>query len=165
MITLFELRQKNPREFEEYIAKLLPKLGYSNVYLTPYTFDSGYDIKADKKGQRILFECKRYSKQNKVGSREVRIFADTCRRLKAYKGIFITTSDFTKTVEEEQKSRSLPIEFWDGKEVIKKIKNTEKVKAYCINCKKELRGHYTNFDWRIEVRKKFESLEQLTIIN
>jgi len=160
MITLPELRQKTPREFEEYIAKLLPKLGYSKVYLTPYTSDSGYDIKADKKNNRVLFECKRYSNQNKVGSRDVRIFADACRRLKADSGIFITTSNFTRTVEEEQKSRSIPIEFWNGKELIKKIKNTKKVKAYCINCKRELNRYYITFDFKIKVQERFASLEK-----
>lgn len=74
--SLAQLRNKSPRQFEEYIALLLPELGYTNVSLTNLTADSGYDIEAYKNNEKVLFECKKYSEHNKVGSRDIRIFAD-----------------------------------------------------------------------------------------
>ena len=154
MITLNQLRAKSPREFENYIAKLLPKLGYNKIKITSQTADSGYDIEAYKNNKKVLFECKRYSENNKVGSRDVRIFADACRRLRAQKGIFLTTSDFTKTVYEEQKTRKIDIKFWNGKELLRQIMNSKNIRAYCIQCKTPLKGYYKSFDWKENVASK-----------
>jgi len=152
MTSLYDLKSMNPRHFEEYVAKLLAELHYSKVELSSYTADSGYDISAYKDGKLILFECKRYSDTNKVGSRDVRIFADACRRMKAKKGIFITTSSFTRTVYQEQRERGIEIEFWDGKELIRRIKSKKPVPAYCIICNKNIKGKmYEEFDWKDEV--------------
>lgn len=161
MITLDQLRAKSPREFEEYIAKLLIKLGYTKVRLTSQSADSGYDIEAHKDNNIVLFECKCYSENNKVTSRDVRIFADTCRRLKAQKGIFITTSDFTKTVNEEQKERKVEIKFWNGKELLRQIMGSKNIEAYCISCRTPLKGHYKSYDWKENVysRPRFPNLE------
>lgn len=147
------LRQKSPRQFEEYIASILPNMGYKNIKLTSLTADSGYDISATKDNKKILFECKKYSENNKVGSRDVRIFADACRRMNADKGIFITTGYFTSTVAEEQRSRSIDIEFWNGKELIRQIKNLGEIKAFCIHCNKPIIGYYAKFDWKKNVAR------------
>ncbi len=154
MITLNQLRAKSPREFENYIAKLLPKLGYNKIKITSQTADSGYDIEAYKNNKKVLFECKRYSENNKVGSRDIRIFADACRRIRAQKGVFITTSYFTRTVNEEQKTRKIDIEFWDGKELLRQTMNSKNIGAYCISCKAQLKGYYKSFDWKENVVSK-----------
>jgi hypothetical protein len=182
MVSLNQLRKKSPREFERFVANVLSKMDYKHIKLTSYTSDSGYDIEAFKNNKRVLFECKRYSEYNKVGSREIRIFADACRRRKAVKGVFITTSDFTKNVWKEQKERSLSLEFWDGQTFLEKIrKGSQKYKAspkvnyehkkwlknyvkkqkhrrtqkFCINCKKKLEGFYTRFDKKEKILKRF----------
>ena len=101
-------------------------MGYNDIKLTPFIADSGYDISANKNGQKILFECKKYT-YNIVSSRNIRIFADACRRMGADKGIFITTTDFTSTVFEEQNQRSIEIDFWNGKELVRRMKNLEMI--------------------------------------
>ena len=55
------MRGMSPRGFEDYIAKILPNLGYTRIKLTNFTADSGYDIEAYKDNKKTLFECKRYS--------------------------------------------------------------------------------------------------------
>lgn len=153
MISLDLLRNDTPRGFEEFVAKLLPKLGYSDVKLTSQAADSGYDISAIKQTKKLLFECKKYSADNKVGSRDVRIFADACRRMHANHGIFVTTGFFTRTVAIEQKDRAIEIEFWDGNELLRQIKNSKPIRAYCAQCKKTIKGNYTEFDWKHQVRR------------
>ena len=140
MVKLSYLLNLSPRDFEEHVARLLPKLGYRNVKLTSHSSDSGYDISAVKDKKIVLFECKRYSPEKKVGAREVRIFADACRRKNADKGIFITTGNFTRTVVSEQKERQISIEFWDGKHLIQEINNAEKgnIKALLIFIREEM---------------------------
>ncbi len=165
MISLESLRNDTPRGFEEYIAKLLPKLGYSAVKLTSQAADSGYDISAIKQAEKVLFECKKYSADNKVGSRDVRIFADACRRMRANHGIFVTTGFFTRTVAIEQKDRAIEIEFWDGNELLRQIKNSKPVRAYCVQCNKTIKGNYTEFDWKHQVRRTTESVKLKKAIN
>lgn len=157
MKTLEQLRNLTPRQFEEFIATFLPKLGYKSVRLTSQTADSGYDVSAYKDNEMVLFECKKYSANNKVGSRDVRIFADACRRKKAKKGTFVTTGFLTSTVAAEQRERSIKIEFWDGNELLKQLKNSEKVDAFCIQCNKRIKGSYDHFDWKRKVAHRMES--------
>jgi len=165
MISLESLRNDTPRGFEEFIAKLLPKLGYSDVKLTNQVADSGYDISAIKQAEKVLFECKKYSAENKVGSRDIRIFADACRRMYANYGIFVTTGFFTKTVAIEQKERAIDIEFWDGNELLRQIKNSKPIRAYCVKCNKTIKGNYTEFDWKYQVGRTVESSKLKKAIN
>ncbi len=157
MKTLKQLRNLTPRQFEESIATLLPKLGYKNIKLTSQTADSGYDISAYKDTKKVFFECKKYSANNKVGSRDVRIFADACRRKNVKKGIFITTGYFTSTVNVEQQERSIKIQFWDGDELLRQMKNSEKIDAFCIQCNKKIKGYYNQFDWKDKVAHRMNS--------
>jgi len=121
-ITLEMLYDLTPRQFEMFIIwQILPNLGYSEPYLTPYTADSGYDGSVKQSGKLVLVECKKFSPKNKVGVRDVRNLADACLRLNATQGIFITTSVFTKAALNEQRARSFKIEFWNGKELMYKI--------------------------------------------
>ncbi len=157
MKTLKQLRNQTPRQFEEFIATLLPKLEYKKIRLTSLTADSGYDIEAYKDSKKVLFECKKYSASNKVGSRDVRIFADACRRMKAKMGIFVTTGFFTSTVAKEQNERTINIQFWDGDELLRQIKNSDKIDAFCIQCNKKIRGYYKQFDWKQNVVRTLET--------
>ena len=52
----------------------------------------------------------------------MRNLADACLRLNVNRGIFITTSDFTQAALKEQNARRLKIEFWNGMDLINKIK-------------------------------------------
>ena len=58
MKTLKQLRNLTPRQFEESIATLLPKLGYKNIKLTSQTADSGYDISAYKDTKKVFLNVR-----------------------------------------------------------------------------------------------------------
>lgn len=109
--------------FEKFIFSVFRNLGYFDLRLTSFSQDGGYDIQAKKDGILVLGECKRYNPKNKISVKAVSRLADTVKRKKAQKGIFVTTSSFTKDCYREQKERDIEIEFWDGKYLIKLIRN------------------------------------------
>ncbi len=96
-------RELSPRKFEEIVAEVLDRLGYS-VELTPATNDGGFDIcaaKSERTGGRFLYlvECKRYVPPSKVGVGIVRALHGVVQQRRATAGLIITTSFFTKNAE------------------------------------------------------------------
>jgi restriction endonuclease Mrr len=88
------------RQFEELIADLLEKDGYS-VELGPGTKDGGYDIFATRDlGVSGLFSCvwqaKKLKSSNKVKLHVIRELADTRSERRATKGIIATTTYLTR---------------------------------------------------------------------
>ena len=104
-----ELYSLAPRQFEELIAELLASHGYE-VQLTSQTRDGGYDIMAVHKDElgldtTFLIECKRYSKNNKVGVSQIRQIHGIKDFLNVSKGIIVTTSSFTADAKKHVSSR------------------------------------------------------------
>ena len=93
------LRSLTPRKFEETVAELLSRQGYS-VELTPASGDGGVDIYAAKKNGLgdflYLVECKRWNPPNNVGVQVVRSLHGVVQQKRATAGIVATTSFFTK---------------------------------------------------------------------
>lgn len=95
---------KHPREFERLVVKLLQKMGYGGEVvdsgqITQYTNDKGIDgiIKEDILGfGRINIQAKRYDSSIKVQRDEVQKFVGALAVAQSDKGVFITTSDFSK---------------------------------------------------------------------
>jgi Restriction endonuclease len=95
-----ELYNLTPRQFEEFIAELLNKMGYT-VRLGPGSKDGGVDVFAERDQdfgpELTLVQCKRNSPVNKVGEPIIKqLHADVNDR-KASKGLVVTTSFFTST--------------------------------------------------------------------
>jgi hypothetical protein len=93
------LFQLSPRRFEELVADLWDKLGYS-VQLTAQTRDGGRDIIAiggTEARVRFLIECKRYTRSRKVSIEHVRSLYGVKAHEQASKAILATTSGFTPT--------------------------------------------------------------------
>lgn len=96
---------KTPRAFESLVVKLLQKMGYGGKIkqsetVTPYSNDGGIDgiIKEDILGfGRIYIQAKRYAPHKSVGSSEVRNFVGALASASSSKGVFITTSSFTRS--------------------------------------------------------------------
>lgn len=92
----------NPKRFEELVVQLLGKMGYGDRIeesgiVTQYAKDGGIDgiIKEDKLGlDTIYVQAKRW--ENIVTVREVRGFVGALDEFGGTKGVFITTSTFTK---------------------------------------------------------------------
>jgi len=96
----------NPRKFEEVVTFLFEKRGWE-VRLTPPSRDGGFDFFAELKKTLssflVLGECKRYSRDRKVGVEIVRGLHSVTETNKAHQGIVITSSFFTAGAIEYQR--------------------------------------------------------------
>jgi restriction system protein len=96
------VKQSSPRFFEKLVVDLLIRMGYGGSLKDAgkaigQSGDGGIDgiIKEDKLGLDIIYiQAKRWD--NVVGSREIRNFIGSLAGQHANKGVFITTSSFTK---------------------------------------------------------------------
>ncbi len=95
---------KTPREFEKLVVQLLQKMGYGGEIqdsgiITQYTNDKGIDgiIKEDILGfGRIHIQAKRYAIDIHIQRDDIQKFVGALAVAQSDKGVFITTSDFTK---------------------------------------------------------------------
>ena len=100
------MRALSAREFEEFIASLVDRLGFKDVILTPKSRDRGRDVIATAYFQDIpvvcAFECKRYSKRRPVGPDIARALLGVISHdaTRASKGILVTTSYFTPAAQQ-----------------------------------------------------------------
>lgn len=123
--------------FEKLSQRVLREAGFTHVEVTGRTGDGGIDgIGIMKIGRllsfRILFQCKRH--QSSIGSTMIRDFRGALEG-RADKGIFITTSRFTRDAEKEAtRDGATPIELVNGEELMDLLKQfdlgvkTEEVK-------------------------------------
>lgn len=99
----FAYGHKAEHVFERLVVKLLVAMGYGGSFedaasVTRYSHDEGIDgvIKEDKLGlDSIYIQAKRYD-GNPVGRKELQSFVGALSGKGATKGVFITTSSFTK---------------------------------------------------------------------
>lgn len=129
-----------PREFEDTVAAMFEKIGYS-VKQTPYTNDGGKDAIATKDGKKVLIECKRYDKDNLVGRPDLQKFYAAIMEEKADNGFFITTSGFARTALAYDYVRTNLIELVDGKTLAHMMirafpaaSDSEKYRVMCLLC-------------------------------
>lgn len=122
---------KSPYEFEHLVVKLLEKMGYGGQVkdaglVTKASNDGGIDgiIKEDVLGLgRIHIQAKRYSKDNTVGRDEIQKFVGALAVAQSNKGVFITTSSYTKSAHEyaNNLNGSTTLVLIDGLELAKYI--------------------------------------------
>lgn len=116
------LRKIQPHEFEEYIANLFLKLGYSTK-VVGQSHDGGFDVLAVKDGVEHYIQCKRYKEV--VGEPDLRDFYGALAgRLVRGEGYFVTTSRFT--LEAKKFAADKPIELVDEFRLIELIRLAEK---------------------------------------
>lgn len=109
--------KQNPAFFERLVVTLLLKMGYGPDdqagVVTRASHDGGIDgiISEDRLGLGLIYlQAKRYAPQNKIGRRTLQEFVGAMEHIS--KGIFITTSSFTKEAlsyidKQQQKSIKL----------------------------------------------------------
>ena len=103
---LQNIKRSSPAFFEKLVLDLLVKMGYGGTrkdagQAIGRSGDGGIDgiIKEDRLGLDILYiQAKRW--ENPVGRPEIQKFAGALQGKRAKKGIFITTSSFTKEAED-----------------------------------------------------------------
>src|SRR3989338_780233 len=104
------VKQSSPRFFEKLVVELLLAMGYGGSrkdagQAIGQSGDGGIDgiIKEDKLGLDVIYlQAKRW--EGVVGSKEIRNFVGSLVGQKANKGVFITTSGFTKDALEYVKT-------------------------------------------------------------
>ena len=114
---LDNIMSNHPDFFEQLVVELLLKMGYGydkkSGIVTGGSHDNGIDgiISEDKLGLDLIYiQAKRYSNTNKVGRKELQAFIGAMGHIQ--KGVFITTSSYTKealsfAIQQQQKSVKL----------------------------------------------------------
>ncbi len=111
---LEKVRQVEPTFFENLVVKLLIAMGYSGkngeAKVTTRTNDGGIDgiINQDPLGTSTVYiQAKRYQEGNKVGRPNIQAFYGALASVNADRGVFITTSSFSKGAVEFAKNQGI----------------------------------------------------------
>lgn len=95
--------QMDPYKFENLVVSLLVAMGYKgdngSAFVTKKSNDNGIDgvINQDPLGtQTVYVQAKRYAKQNTVQRKEISSFYGAIAESHSNKGVFITSSSFSK---------------------------------------------------------------------
>lgn len=102
------LQQMPPLRFEQLIVDLLTAMGYgsgdaANGLVTKASGDGGIDgiIHEDALGlDAVYVQAKRYAPDNRIGRPDIQRFIGSLTGEGATKGVFVTTSDFSKDAHE-----------------------------------------------------------------
>lgn len=122
---LTELMQMDPGAFERLAQRLLREAGFVKVEVRGKTGDGGLDgvgiLRVNLVSFQVYFQCKRWS--NSVGSKEIRDFRGALQG-RADKGLFITTSSFTKQASDEAtRDGAIAIDVIDGPRLCELLKD------------------------------------------
>lgn len=117
--------EQSPLFFEQLVVDLLVKMGYGGSFansakVTQYVHDDGIDgiIYEDKLGlDKIYIQAKRYKPESTIGKPQIQQFAGALDEQKATKGVFITTSSYSKEAREYVGKLSKKIVLIDGQEL------------------------------------------------
>lgn len=118
-----QIKKCKPSFFEKIVIDLLVKMGYGGskqeaAQVIGKSGDEGIDgiIKEDKLGLDVIYvQAKRW--ENVVGRPEIQKFVGALAGQKARKGIFITTSYFTKEAEDYSKNLDTKLVLIDGRKL------------------------------------------------
>ena len=172
----------NPRMFEELVASVFKDIGY-NVNLSAHSTDGGIDIFLSGRENDIIgVQVKRY--KQRIGVEQIRSMAGAMVLNKIPKGIFVTTSDFSKQAtktSDDLKGRGYPIELINadrffnilqeikgersapsGEDFLKKIKSLQDVLFWLGDfSKKETKQSWFYPPWSSEIPSELKDLEKL----
>ena len=123
---LQQVKSQSPKFFEHLVVELLVKMGYGGqyddgVFVTQQTRDEGIDgiINEDKLGlDKIYVQAKRWNSST-VGRADIQGFVGALSGQGASKGVFITTSTFTKDALEFRPQNNIKIVMIDGIQLAK----------------------------------------------
>ncbi len=105
-------------EFETYMSKLLSKLGYKNVKLTPASNDYGIDLIAEKDDVKFAIQCKHYA--GKVSNSSIQEANSGKQYYNCHIGVVVTNSYFTPNATFLAKNNGIIL--WDRKKLITMLK-------------------------------------------
>lgn len=123
MQLLTQIKECSPYFFEKLVIDLLIKMGYggseiANGEVTSKSADEGIDgiIKEDKLGlDKIYIQAKKW--ENNVGRPEIQKFVGALQGKRAKKGVFITTSTFSREAYEYASNLDVSVILIDGQKL------------------------------------------------
>lgn len=141
-------REATPAFFERLIVELLLAMGYGGTSENAgkalgKSGDDGIDgvIDQDPLGvDQIYIQAKRYAEKNTIGPDAIRDFFGALDIKNAHKGIFVTTSSFSKSAVETAENLSARIVLIDGAEL------AHMMFRYNIGCRYEQTFHLKKID-------------------
>jgi restriction system protein len=118
---LNKLKQLEPSEFETLVVELMIKLGYGteadvDAFVTGQSGDEGIDgiVHLDKLGlEKVYLQAKKYTDAT-IGRPDIQKFVGALEGKKAKKGVFITTTGFSKEAREYANTVKSEIALLDG---------------------------------------------------
>ncbi len=117
---LEKLRGIDPAYFERLILNLLEKMGYGLPRHLGGTGDGGVDgvVEQDALGlDRVYIQAKRYQGGSSVGPEAIQAFSGSLNMHRVQKGLFVTSSSFSKRAEEAAGKLTQNIVLIDGEEL------------------------------------------------
>lgn len=153
-ITLKEIINYTPMEFEEFCAKALNSMGYQDMKRTGGAGDLQADIIGkDTHGRSTIVQCKRYKPGSKIGSPVIQSFIGMKSvHHRADRGIFVTTADYSRPAIRLAQQHDIVL--IDGDDLVKlaglvfvpRVEARPKYQVrYCSNCGSEIEGHEVRF--------------------
>jgi restriction system protein len=119
------LAKVDPGFFEQLVVDLLGRMGYGTTdesrTRVGRSGDGGIDgiISLDRLGlEKVYVQAKKWSADNKVGRPDVQAFFGALAGQRATKGLFITTSSFTREAEQYAGSVSGSLVLVDGRRLV-----------------------------------------------
>lgn len=121
---LILIKQQTPQFFEHLVVKLMQAMGYGgwsneSGQATQYTADGGVDgiINEDPLGlETIYLQAKRYA-DNVIGRPDIQAFVGALEMKRSRKGVFITTSRFSKDATDYVSLIEKKVVLIDGKKL------------------------------------------------
>lgn len=122
------ISEQDPKFFEKLVVDLLVAMGYGGDFedaakVTQFSNDGGIDgiIKEDALGlDKVYLQAKRWKETNIVGAPDIHKFMGALMSIGASKGVYITTSSFSKAaLDVEASNKSLKLVLIDGKQLAK----------------------------------------------
>lgn len=112
-LSLTQLKELAPSEFEEWVAQRYRERGYA-VKLTGMGGDHGADLLAEKPGELVVVQCKKY-RDYKVGEPTLRDLYGAMHDYGANRASLVTTGELTGPARRWAEGK--PIEIWDGNQL------------------------------------------------
>lgn len=128
-ITLEHLKEIDPYEFEEFVAKVWRARGY-DAEVTQGSQDRGVDVVAEKAepyNEKELIQVKRKGEGNKVGAPTVRRCSGLKNKNGVDKVVVVTSTGFTAQAREEAKDYNLKLV--DGRKLLELYQNNVESKV------------------------------------
>ena len=113
-----EFQHMTGYEFEKYTAWYYRQKGYK-AETTDERGDHGIDLIIEKDGEEIPVQTKKYKKGSNIGEPAIRDFLGSIRKYE--KGIYITTSDYTKAAYEFAETECPELKLINGDKLIEMI--------------------------------------------